>query len=66
MADDKNIRGPVDASRINIHEDYEAHYYWTHQCGFTTDQLAACVRSAGVVVVEVKRCLGASAQRITS
>ena len=32
MADDKSIRGPADARRINIHEDYEIRY-WTAGSG---------------------------------
>lgn len=57
MADDKNIRGPADASRINVHEDYEVRY-WTNKFGCTRDQLVRCVERVGVMVVDVKRCLG--------
>ena len=32
MADDKTNRGPQDAARINIHEDYEV-AYWTKKFG---------------------------------
>ena len=42
MANDKNIRGPVDARRINIHEDYEVGYWTDSAC--MKAQLVACVK----------------------
>lgn len=57
MPDDKNIRGPADAARINIHEDYEIRY-WTNKFGCTKAQLVACVQRVGVMAADVKRCLG--------
>jgi len=38
MADDKNIRGPQDRSRINLSEDYEVQY-WTKELGVSKDEL---------------------------
>jgi Protein of unknown function (DUF3606) len=57
MADDKSKRGPKDASRVNIHEAYEVEY-WTKHFGCTAEQLKQCVAKVGVMVTDVKRCLG--------
>lgn len=57
MPDDRNIRGPADAKRINIHEDDEARY-WTNKFGCTKAQLVACVQKVGVMAEDVRRCLG--------
>ena len=56
MPDDKTNRGPQDASRINMHEDDEV-FYWTRKFGCTRDELAACVKSVGVMVADVEKCL---------
>jgi len=55
--DNKNLRGPADASRINIHEDYEV-TYWCKKFGCTKAQLAAAVKAVGVMVSKVKQHLG--------
>jgi Protein of unknown function (DUF3606) len=47
MADDKSKRAPQDASRVNIHEDYELQY-WTKKFGVTAEQLRAAVAKVGV------------------
>ena len=47
MSDDKSNRGPQDASRINVNEDYEVRY-WTKKFGCTAEQLRAAVKAAGV------------------
>ena len=47
MADDKTNRGPQDASRINIHEDYEV-AYWTMKFDVTKAELEAAVGKVGV------------------
>jgi hypothetical protein len=57
MSDNKNFRGPADAARISIHEDYEVRY-WTNKFGCTKEQLIACVQRVGVVAADVKRCFG--------
>lgn len=57
MPDDPSKRGPADRSRINIHEPYELRY-WTQHFGVTEQQLKACVAKVGVMVSDVKRCLG--------
>jgi hypothetical protein len=57
MPGDKNIRGPTDASRVNVQEDYEVRY-WTNKFGCTKAELVSCVQRVGVVAADVKRCLG--------
>ena len=58
MADDTTKTAPQDASRINIHEDYEVRY-WTKRFGVTAEQLRAAVTkvgtSANAVEQELKR-----------
>jgi hypothetical protein len=57
MPDDPSKRRPQDSSRINIHEEYEI-IYWTSKWGVTAEQLRDCVKKAGVMVADVKKCLG--------
>ena len=57
MADDKSKRGPQDASRINVHEDYEVDY-WTAKFGVTRAELEAAVKAAGTSAAAVARHLG--------
>jgi len=54
--DNKNLRGPADASRINIHEDYEV-TYWCKKFGCTKAQLEAAVKAAGVMANKVQQHL---------
>ncbi len=57
MGDDKTNRGPQDASRINIHEDYEV-AYWTRKFGVSKAELEAAVGKAGVSADAVAKELG--------
>lgn len=57
MSDDKTKRGPADASRINIHEEYEI-TYWTATLGCTRDKLIAAVKAVGPMIKDVRRHLG--------
>jgi hypothetical protein len=57
MADDKSNRGPQDASRINIHEDYEVEY-WTRKFGVSQSELEAAVGKVGVSADAVAKQLG--------
>jgi hypothetical protein len=57
MPDDPTKRGPQDAARVNVHERYEVEY-WSKRFGVTPDQLKACVQKVGVMVADVKKCLG--------
>ena len=58
MSDDKTKTAPQDASKINIHEDYEVRY-WTKTFGVTPEQLREAVAkvgtSAAAVETELKR-----------
>jgi len=47
MADDKNLTRPQDATRVNVHEDYEVRY-WCHKFGCTPEELKAAVKKVGV------------------
>lgn len=57
MSDDKNNRGPQDAARINIHEDYEVQY-WTKALGVSQAELEAVVKKVGVSADAVRKELG--------
>ena len=57
MPDDKSIRGPADAERVNIHEPYEVEY-WTKALGVSKEQLIAAVKAVGVMVKDIKQHLG--------
>ncbi|MBB1599990.1 DUF3606 domain-containing protein [Variovorax sp. UMC13] len=57
MADDKSIRGPADAARINLNEEHELRY-WTKALGVTEQKLRAAVAAAGVMAKDVRAYLG--------
>ncbi|WP_426269267.1 DUF3606 domain-containing protein [Dyella kyungheensis] len=57
MSDDKTNRGPRDADRVNVNEDYEVRY-WTKKWGVTEAQLKDAVRRAGVMAKDVAKALG--------
>ncbi|HEY5801292.1 MAG TPA: DUF3606 domain-containing protein [Burkholderiaceae bacterium] len=46
MSDNLNSRGPQDASRINVHEQWEVSY-WTKKFGVTPEQLEQAVKQVG-------------------
>ncbi len=54
MSDDLNKRGPQDASRINVNEEWELRY-WTKKFGVTEEELKAAVKQAGVNVDAVSK-----------
>jgi hypothetical protein len=56
MSDDKTIRGPGDASRISLKEDYEIRY-WTSRFGCDEQQLRDAVGSVGNSAVAVEQYL---------
>jgi hypothetical protein len=56
MADDKNIRGPQDSSRINMSEDYEVQY-WTKKFNCSKDELQRAVDAAGASASKVEEYL---------
>jgi hypothetical protein len=53
MTDDKSNRGPADASRINVNEDYELRY-WTKALGVSAERLRAAVEEVGVMADDVR------------
>ncbi|WP_426164800.1 DUF3606 domain-containing protein [Sandarakinorhabdus sp. DWP1-3-1] len=57
MADDRTKRGPQDAARVNINEDYEVRY-WAEKWGVSRAELEAAVRQAGTGADAVARALG--------
>ncbi|PZN94570.1 MAG: DUF3606 domain-containing protein [Alphaproteobacteria bacterium] len=57
MADDRTKRGPQDAARVNINEDYELRY-WTEQCSVSRAELEEFVRWAGPGAAAVAQALG--------
>ncbi len=46
MADDKNVRGPQDRSRVAMGEDYEVDY-WTSKFGVSSEALKRAVDAVG-------------------
>ncbi|MEO7548599.1 MAG: DUF3606 domain-containing protein [Ramlibacter sp.] len=53
MSDDKSNRGPADAARINVSEDYEVRY-WTKKFGVNADKLRDAVSKVGPVAAKVE------------
>lgn len=46
MSDDRKVRGPQDAARINLNEDYEVRY-WTEELGVSEEELRQAVQRVG-------------------
>lgn len=57
MSDNLHITKPLDASRINIHQDYEVNW-WCDQFKVTKSQLIAAVNHVGTSASAVKKYLG--------
>jgi hypothetical protein len=57
MSDDKSIRGPADAKRINVNEEYEVQY-WTTELEVTEDKLRDTIKKVGVMAADVRKALG--------
>jgi hypothetical protein len=57
MSDDKSVRGPADAQRINVNEDYEVQY-WTTELEITEEKLRETVKRVGVMAADVRKALG--------
>jgi hypothetical protein len=56
MADDKRLRAPRDAARINVNEGYEVEY-WTKELGVSKERLQELVRDHGVSADAVRGAL---------
>lgn len=54
--DDKSKKGPQDAARINVNEDYELRY-WSDKFGLSPDKLKEVVADVGVSVKAVEEYL---------
>ena len=54
MSDDKNLRAPADAQRVNMGEDYEVRY-WTSKWNTTPERLRAAVEKVGVMADDVEQ-----------
>ena len=57
MSDNKSSRGPADAERINVNEDYEV-AYWTKALGVSEEKLRDTVKRVGVMARDVREALG--------
>ncbi len=57
MSDDKSRRGPADAQRINVNEDYEV-LYWTTVLDVSEEKLRETVKRVGVMAKDVREALG--------
>jgi hypothetical protein len=53
MSDDKSKRGPADAKRVNVHEDYELEY-WTKALGVSAETLQKAVKKVGPMADDVR------------
>lgn len=53
MADDKNKTTPLDASRINVNEDYEVQY-WTKKFNCSKEELRKAVNEVGTSAEKVE------------
>ncbi len=57
MPDDKTIKQPLDAKRVNINEPYEVNY-WCKKWGCTPQTLRQAVNSVGTSADAVAKYLG--------
>ncbi|PKB13813.1 DUF3606 domain-containing protein [Janthinobacterium sp. 64] len=57
MSDDLTKRGPQDASKVNIHEEWEL-AYWSKKFGVTKEKLIQAVKAVGVGAAAVGKHLG--------
>ncbi len=65
MADNLGKRHPQDASRINVHEDWELRY-WTDKWQVSRQQLMDTVKRVGVQVNDVAKALGKNSREAGS
>ena len=56
MPDDKTKTRPQDASRVNVHEEYEVRY-WTGKFGCTEAELRNAVKQVGTSAAAVEQHL---------
>ena len=56
MADDPNLRGPRDRSRIDVRQSHELRY-WSQKFGVTEDELRNAVADVGPMADAVEKRL---------
>jgi hypothetical protein len=56
MPDDKKIKAPADAQRVNVNQSYEVEY-WTKEFGVTEDELKKLVKTHGDSVAKLRFAL---------
>lgn len=54
--DDKSKKGPRDAARVDLSEDYEVRY-WTERFAISKDKLAQIVEKVGPMVKDIEKAL---------
>ncbi|WP_294290840.1 DUF3606 domain-containing protein [Chryseobacterium endophyticum] len=57
MSDDLSKRRPQDASKINVHEDWELEY-WSKELGVSKEKIREAVKAVGTSAAAVRRYLG--------
>lgn len=57
MPDDPKKTGPKDASRVNVHEQYELKY-WSEKFAVSPQKLKDAVTKVGPMVKDVQKALG--------
>ena len=57
MSDDLSKRGPQDAARVNVHEDWEVRY-WCKAFGCTEQELKDAVKAVGVSAAAIRQHFG--------
>jgi hypothetical protein len=57
MSDDLTKKRPLDATRINIHQEYEVNW-WCDHFKVTKAQLVAAVKAVGTSAAVVQKHLG--------
>lgn len=57
IMDNLQIKGPLDRSKINLHQEHEVKY-WCEKFGCTVAKLQEAVHAVGVSTARVKEYLG--------
>jgi hypothetical protein len=56
MSDNRQERGPLDRSRVNVNEDYEVRY-WSKTFGVSEEKLKKAVKQVGPIAEKVEAFL---------
>ena len=57
MSDNLTIRKPLDATRIDVNEDYELNY-WSNNLNARKSEIIQAVKKVGTSVSKVRKYLG--------